>query len=165
MLIRSIVIFTTDNGYHIGNHRAVGGKALPFAEDTNLPFVVRGPNVPAGKTSKLPGAHLDLAPTFLQIAGVANHKLPVFLDGRSLLDQWHEPEQVWDRAGTGNAKEILNVEFWGGCHFEAPPFTSWPNNSYKTLRIVGEDESWLFSKWCTGDMELYDTSVLDPNDG
>lgn len=52
----------------------------------------------------------------------------------------------------------MNVEFWGGCHFEAPPFTSYAENGYKTLRIVDEAESWLFTKWCSGEMELYKTS-------
>jgi N-acetylglucosamine-6-sulfatase len=147
----------------LGNHRAVGGKALPFAEDTNLPFVVRGPGVPKGATSKLPAAHLDLAPTFLDIAGLAEDQWPVFLDGRSLLDQWHNPNQQGANYGNGSAKEILNVEFWGPCHFEAPPFQTFPKNSYKTLRIVGENESWLFSKWCTNEMELYNTNVRFPS--
>jgi N-acetylglucosamine-6-sulfatase len=149
------VIYTSDNGYHLGAHRAVGGKALPFAEDTNLPFVVRGPGIPKGTKSNLPEAHLDLAPTFLDISGLPKDQWPPFFDGRSLLHQWKHPNEVL--GGIGSAKEILNVEFWGGCHFEAPPFESFDQNSYKTLRIVGEHESWLFSKWCTNDMELYNT--------
>ncbi|KAH6890286.1 arylsulfatase [Thelonectria olida] len=156
-------IFTTDNGYHIGNHRIPAGKALFYAEDTNLPFVVRGPDVPAGITSKIPGAHLDLAPTFLDIAGVSKKEWPEQLDGQSLLDQWHHPlSSTGKGSGGGNAKETLNVEFWGLCIIEAPngaelgiPFR---NNSYKSLRIVGEDESWLYSYWCTGETELYNTA-------
>lgn len=153
-LDNTFIIFTSDNGYHIGTHRAVAGKALPYAEDTNVPFVVRGPGVPANVKSRIPGAHLDLAPTFLDIAGVSEADWPRFFDGRSLLGQWQgRPDE--DAVG----KELLNVEFWGGCHFEAPPFTSYPENSYKTLRIIDEaDQSWLYAKWCSGDEELYDTS-------
>lgn len=153
-LDNTFIIFTSDNGYHIGTHRAVAGKALPYAEDTNVPFVVRGPGVPANVKSRIPGSHLDLAPTFLDIAGVNQENWPRFFDGRSLLRQWQgKPER--DTVG----KELLNVEFWGGCHFEAPPFTSYPENSYKTLRIIDEaDNSWLYAKWCSGDEELYDTS-------
>lgn len=153
-LQNTYIIFTSDNGYHIGTHRALAGKALPYAEDTNVPFVVRGPGVPANAKSRVPGAHLDLAPTFLDIAGVSQADWPRFLDGRSLLEQWQgQPDQ--DDVG----KELLNIEFWGGCHFEAPPFTTYPENSYKTLRIIDEaDQSWLYAKWCSGDEELYDTS-------
>lgn len=165
-LDNTYVIFTTDNGYHIGNHRIPAGKALFYAEDSNLPFAVRGPGVPAGVTSKIPGAHLDLAPTFLEIAGLAKDQWPPFLDGQSLLHQWHHPKSsTGEGSGGGNAKETLNVEFWGLCIVEAPngkelgiPFK---NNSYKTLRIVGEDESWLYSHWCTGETELYNTAA-DP---
>lgn len=153
-LDNTYIIFTSDNGYHIGTHRALAGKALPYAEDTNVPFVVRGPGVPANVKSRVPGAHLDLAPTFLDIAGVSQTDWPRFFDGRSLLGQW-QGRLGQDTVG----KELLNVEFWGGCHFEAPPFTTYPENSYKTLRIVDETEqNWLYAKWCSGDEELYDTS-------
>lgn len=163
ILDTTYIIFTTDNGYHIGNHRIPAGKATFYAEDSNLPFVVRGPGVPVGKTSKIPGAHLDLAPTFLKIAGLPKDEWPPFLDGQSLLQQWHHPDSSTGKgSGGGNAKETLNVEFWGLCIVEAPnaaelgvPFKT---NSYKTLRIVGEDESWLYSYWCTGEIELYNTA-------
>ncbi|OTA97132.1 hypothetical protein M434DRAFT_19302 [Hypoxylon sp. CO27-5] len=166
VLNNTYVIFTSDNGYHIGNHRVPAGKALFYAEDSNLPFVVRGPGILAGVTSKIPGAHLDLAPTFLEISGLAKDQWPPFLDGQSLLHQWHQPESsTGDGGGGGNAKETLNIEFWGLCIIEAPnakelgiPFK---NNSYKTLRIVGEEESWLYSRWCTGETELYNTAA-DP---
>ncbi|KAK2016684.1 arylsulfatase [Colletotrichum eremochloae] len=165
-LNNTYVIYTSDNGYHVGNHRLPGGKALFFGEDTNLPFAVRGPGVPKNKTSKIPGVHLDLVPTFLDIAGLPETEWPAFLDGQSLLEQWKKPDgNNGDDSGDGNNKETLNVEFWGSCTIEAPnghelgaPFL---NTTYKTLRILGENESWLFSVWCNGDMELYDTA-MDP---
>lgn len=51
------------------------------------------------------------------------------------------------------------------CTIEAPngaelgaPF---PNTTYKTLRLLGERQSWLFAVWRTGQTELYDTAA-DP---
>ncbi|KAK8137013.1 arylsulfatase [Apiospora sp. TS-2023a] len=167
-LDNTYVIYTSDNGYHIGQHRLPGGKALFYGEDTNLPFGVRGPGVPQNMTSKIPGVHLDLVPTFLDIAGLPESEWPTFLDGRSLLPQWKEPAGTGPAgldAGDGNSKETLNVEFWGSCTIEAPngkelgaPFL---NTTYKTLRMLGDRQSWLFSVWCTGEMELYDTAA-DP---
>ncbi|KAK2745584.1 arylsulfatase precursor [Colletotrichum kahawae] len=75
------VIYTSDNGYHIGNFRLPPGKCLPYGEDTNLPFAVRGPGVPAGIVSKSPSTHVDLAATFIDIAGLPKEKWPAFLDG------------------------------------------------------------------------------------
>lgn len=163
LLNNTYVIYTSDNGYHVGQHRVPAGKSLFFSEDTNLPFVVRGPNVPANVTSKIPGLHLDLAPTFLDIAGLNESKWPEFFDGRSLLPQWHEPlGNNGANSGKGNGKESINVEYWGQAAIEAPggntlgsPF--W-NTTYKTIRTLGEDESWLYTKWCNGDRELYNTA-------
>ncbi|KAL0934496.1 arylsulfatase precursor [Colletotrichum truncatum] len=154
------IIYTTDNGWTIGANRVAAGKATPYADDTNLPFVVRGPGVPGGIKSALPGAHIDLAPTFLEIAGVQPQDLPEFLDGRSLFDQWLSPESGYEGKNEGVGKELLNVEFWGSRIIEAPAASvvgSITTNSYKTLRLVGDEFSWLFIKWCTNEMELYNT--------
>lgn len=166
-LDNTYIIYTSDNGYHLGQHRIPAGKALFFGEDTNLPFAVRGPGVPQNVTSKIPSVHLDLAPTFLDIAGLPRSQWPTFLDGQSLLPQWKAPgADNGPGTGDGNSRETLNVEFWGSCNIEAPngrqlgmPFTS---TSYKTLRMLGDRQSWLFSVWCAGNqLELYDTAA-DP---
>lgn len=168
ILDNTYVIFTSDNGWHIGNHRVAAGKSLHYREDSNVPFIVRGPGVPANKTSNLPGAHLDLAPTFLDIAGLTpeNEAYPPFLDGRSLLDNWENPETEPTQCPiNGGGHEVINVEYWGRGEEETPwGVIAHPNNSYKTLRIVRPDGgTYLYSKWCTGEAELYDTES-DPGE-
>lgn len=100
------------------------GKATPFVEDTDLPFIVRGPGIPTGVNSTLAGAHVDLAPTFLEIAGVDLKDQPSFLDGRSLLGQWKNPETESDGAGQGNNHEVLNIEYWGSQSIGVQGFVS-----------------------------------------
>ncbi|KAK5625868.1 hypothetical protein RRF57_001584 [Xylaria bambusicola] len=168
ILDNTYIIYTSDNGWHIGNHRISAGKSLHYKEDSNVPFIVRGPGVPANITSLLPGAHLDLAPTFLDIAGVKpdDPGYPQFLDGRSLLDNWKNPAtELTQCPVNGGGHEVINVEYWG-IGEEASPWgqISHPNNSYKTLRIVHPDGgTYLYSKWCTGDTELYETAS-DPGE-
>ena len=111
VLDNTYVVYTSDNGYQIGNHRIPAGKCLAYRESANLPFVVRGPGVPAGATSRLPGTHVDLAPTFLQIAGVEPADFPEQFDGRSLLPQWHDPSGENEAGDSEYAKEIINLEF------------------------------------------------------
>ncbi|KAI0514728.1 arylsulfatase [Xylaria bambusicola] len=168
ILDNTYIIYTSDNGWHIGNHRISAGKSLHYKEDSNVPFIVRGPGVPANVTSLLPGAHLDLAPTFLDIAGVPPDDLryPRFLDGRSLLDNWKNPAaELTQCPVNGGGHEVINVEYWGIGEEPSP----WgqvrhPNNSYKTLRIVHPDGgTYLYSKWCTGEAELYETAS-DPGE-
>lgn len=154
------MIFTSDNGYHIGAHRLPGGKALPYVSDSNLPFVMRGPGIPKGVKSKVGSAHVDLAPTFLDIMGLDKKEWPEFLDGRSLLAEWRDPVPK-TKPEVGSSKEIINIEFWGDKIVEIPNWnwTRLSNNSYKTLRIVSEESSWMFLVWCTNEMELYNTTV------
>lgn len=140
----------------------MAGKTLPYLEDTNLPFIVRGPGVPEGKSSRLPGTHLDLAPTFLEIACVDLSRFPEYFDGRSLLDNWHDPKRTVNSSESAS-RDIINVEFWGRSGVEAPGHKGSIDNSYKTIRIVGVETSWLYTKWCTGDTELYETYVRLPS--
>lgn len=172
------MIYTSDNGWHEGQHRRIGGKSLPYIEDTNIPMVIRGPGIPRGVRSKIPSTHIDMAPTFLDIAKLDAEAHPPFLDGRSLLPEWkaggslEELARQSDEAGSDAqprhvAREILNIEYWGpGQEGADSPYVSYGvNNTYKTLRIVGDDAttgSWLFSRWCSSnDTELYNT-VDDP---
>ncbi|MDQ3428695.1 MAG: sulfatase [Actinomycetota bacterium] len=94
-LDNTYIFFTSDNGFHLGQHRLGAGKWTAYEEDIRVPLMVRGPGVPEGK--KLPHMALnnDLAPTFADLAGVDP---PDFVDGRSLaplLDDTPTPEEDW----------------------------------------------------------------------
>ena len=81
-LDNTYVIFSSDNGFHQGQHRLNSGKDTAFEEDIKVPLLVRGPGVPVGATVFEMTANVDLAPTLAEIAGV---KIPAFVDGRSLM--------------------------------------------------------------------------------
>lgn len=115
ILDNTYVIYTSDNGYQIGNHRIPAGKCLAYRESANLPFIVRGPRIPANAVYRIPSTYIDLAPTFLDIAGVDPEDFPEQFDGRSLLAQWHDPLVTNTDSGdldtSRNAKEIIDLEF------------------------------------------------------
>ena len=71
VLDNTYIFYTSDNGYHIGNHRLQAGKLQCFEEDVNLPFIIRGPGVGKNQTNDLVTGHIDLAPTLLTLAGAA----------------------------------------------------------------------------------------------
>lgn len=82
-LDRTYLVFASDNGWHMGQHRLPAGKYTPYEEDIRVPFLVRGPGIPAGKTFTQPVLSLDLAPTFAELAKVT---VPAArFDGRSLV--------------------------------------------------------------------------------
>ncbi|HWP00051.1 MAG TPA: sulfatase-like hydrolase/transferase [Methylococcus sp.] len=76
------VFFSSDNGFHQGQHRLASGKGTPYEEDIRIPLIVRGPGVPAGRAVYEITGNVDYAPTFAAIAGITP---PGFVDGRSLL--------------------------------------------------------------------------------
>lgn len=96
LLDNTYIVFASDNGYHMGQHRFMPGKGTPYEEDTNVPLMVRGPGIPAGVVRNDVGAIIDLAPTFAEIAGAT---LDVPSDGRSLLSLWGTSDPVPWRTG------------------------------------------------------------------
>jgi len=83
-LDNTYIIFTSDNGFHLGQHRLPFGKQTPYETDIHVPLVVRGPGVPANRTVDGFAREIDLAPTF---ATWAHATAPSSVDGVSLVPQ------------------------------------------------------------------------------
>jgi arylsulfatase A-like enzyme len=81
-LENTYIFFTSDHGFHQGEHRIQQGKQTPYEEAIRVPLFVRGPGVPAGEVVDYLTSNIDLAPTFLELAGAAQQST---IDGRSLV--------------------------------------------------------------------------------
>ena len=106
----TIVIFASDNG-GVGGYQAAGvqsrsitgnfplrgGKGMLYEGGLRVPFIIAWPgNIPPGRTSDTPFAHVDLLPTFAELTG--KKVLPrQTLDGVSLVKLWKNPETKLDR--------------------------------------------------------------------
>lgn len=77
------VIFTSDHGDWLGDHGLVLKGPMPFEGLLNVRAIVKGPDVPKGKTSHEPLSTLDLGATFMDWAG-ATSLMPIH--GRSMRD-------------------------------------------------------------------------------
>ncbi|KAK5944848.1 hypothetical protein PMZ80_002049 [Knufia obscura] len=112
LLDDTYIFFSSDNGYHIGQHRLQPGKQCAYETDINVPMVVRGPGVGRGRITDVVSSHIDLAPTFLQLAGVdiVGLELRYGLDGagiplHALLKM--RDEKVNGAEGGGTVGDIL----------------------------------------------------------
>src|SRR6185295_19173353 len=70
-LRNTLIVFTPDNGWLQGQHRITGDKYLPYDESIRVPFVLRGPGIPAGETVHGQVSNIDFAPTLVDVAKAA----------------------------------------------------------------------------------------------
>lgn len=67
---RTHLVFTSDNGFHLGEHAMREGKQTAFDHDVRVPLIATGPGVPRGATVDRSVQNIDLRPTFAELAGV-----------------------------------------------------------------------------------------------
>ncbi|CAM1509412.1 Fc.00g031510.m01.CDS01 [Cosmosporella sp. VM-42] len=160
LLDDTYIIYSSDNGFHLGQHRLPPGKECGFDEDIRVPLFVRGPGVAAGASENTVTTHIDLAPTLLKLAGI---ELRPDFDGTPI------PVRDDERSATGIIRhEHVAVEYWGKAFaegniggFDGKGQIIMPNNTYKGVRIVHKNYDLYYSAWCTNEHELYDLKT-DP---
>lgn len=75
------VIFTSDNGLHLGQHGLQISKGTPYDSDIHIPFLVVGPDVTPGIREEVIST-IDIAPTLEELAGLDSAR---FRSGTSLV--------------------------------------------------------------------------------
>ncbi|PVH67886.1 Arylsulphatase [Cadophora sp. DSE1049] len=156
------IIYTTDNGFHMGQHRMQPGKNCAYEEDIHIPFMIRGPGIPVNQSVNFVTSHTDIVPTLFKLAG---------MDMRDDFDGTPIPLTLEEQreAASNPLHDHVAVEFWGfgtteGDYARMGPngsYTQYPNNTYKAIRVVGKTYSLQYAVWCTNEHELYDMTV-DP---
>ncbi|OAQ60601.1 arylsulfatase [Pochonia chlamydosporia 170] len=156
VLANTYIIYTSDNGYHIGQHRMPPGKTCNIEEDVNVPFIVRGPGVAPGREVTFPTSHTDIVPTVFKLAGIPLHEdfdgVPIAVTSAAQETQTRKSEHV-------------NIEFWGNGIVEGEAFRALigklTKNTYKTIRVVAGNYDFMYAVWCTNEHQLYDMKT-DP---
>ena len=136
-LDRTLIMFTSDNGYLAGEHRMGHGKAQVYEPAIRVPLLMRGPGVPGLARRGQLVTNADLAPTILDAAWATPGRVQ---DGRSLLPLARNPA-----VGRGRA---LLVEIGRG--------TGLATTAVRTRR-------WLYAERAGGARELYDLRA-DPDE-
>lgn len=104
------IVYSSDNGFHLGQHRLPPGKECGYDEDIRVPLIVRGPGVAKAKVEDAVTTHIDLAPTILHLIGAEPRPdfdgVPIPLGtggGRTDADVALDPKR----------HEHVAVEYWG----------------------------------------------------
>jgi len=135
-------VFTSDNGYFLGEHRRRLGKHEHYEESSGVPLVIRGPGIPVGSTDAVVGGH-DLAPTFLGLAESWGAVQDFVLDGRDLLPLAQDPSRPANRDLLIQAVRPAS----GGLDYFA----------------VRSEDGWKYVRYANGTAEMYDLNT-DPHE-
>lgn len=93
-LRNTYVIFTSDNGFTLGEHRHVG-KRLVYEESLRVPLIMYGPDIPSSVTLPQLVNNLDVVATIVDLSGaIPSHPL----DGVSLHPLMLHPHTPWRTA-------------------------------------------------------------------
>lgn len=126
----TVVVFASDNGYYLGEH-GLGDKRSAYEESLRIPLLLRYPKlVPQGKVVDEMVLNTDLAPTFLDLAGVT---LPGTLQGRSWRPLLAGTAETW-RQG------YLYAYFFERGYTAIPTVTAVRTDTAKLIRYPGHAE-------------------------
>jgi arylsulfatase A-like enzyme len=146
-------VFSSDNGYHMGEYRLLPGKQTAFDTDIHVPLVVAGPGVPAGHAAGQLASNIDLCPTFEDLGGARPTGTP---DGVSLAPLLHGQQP-------GNWQKAVLIEHHGPNDRPGDPDRQNAKHadppSYEAVRTAHA----LYVRYSNGEQEYYDT-VHDPNE-
>ncbi|MET0424731.1 MAG: sulfatase [Actinoplanes sp.] len=142
----TVVVFTSDNGFHLGEYRLNPGKQTALDTDVRVPLIVAGPGVRAGAVVTVPAENIDLRPTFDELAGLTP---PPDVDGRSLVPLLTGPAPAgW--------RDLALIEHHGPLDNPADPDNPQPRSgnppSYQAIRST----RFTYVEYANGDREYYD---------
>jgi arylsulfatase A-like enzyme len=146
-------VFSSDNGYHMGEFRLMPGKMTAYDTDIKVPLVMSGPGVPAGRVVEEITENIDLHPTFTAIGGAAT---AANVDGLSLLSFLHgQTPPEWRKAALiehhGPVRNVADPDF--------PDIRSGNPTTYEAMR----GPSWLYVEYAGGEKEYHDLAS-DPDE-
>jgi iduronate 2-sulfatase len=149
---RTIVVFFSDHGYHLGEH-GLWAKTSCFEFDAHVPLIIAAPGMKTrGKSTVAMAELVDLFPT---LTGLCKLQAPSGLDGVSL-------EPLLD----GSATSVKNAAY---SQFQRPYQERLPKDGPKAMGYSARTEAGRYTEWRnwkTGEViaaEFYD-HARDPNE-
>ncbi len=139
VLDKTYFIYTSDNGYTVGEHRRQPGKTTGYEEDIRVPLLVRGPGIDASTDSSV-HSNIDLTATIVKKA----HAEPSYdLDGRVM--EWSESKRSFREAGTSthHLSEFWVSQVGGALEGDYAAEGGKILSKYRTLRLRRRITTWL----------------------
>ena len=146
-------VFTSDNGYHMGEHSLRPGKQTAFDTDIHVPLIVTGPGVPAGKILPNIVQNIDLCATFAELgmtsapAGQTGKSLVSLIRGDSVAD--------W--------RDVALVEHHGSNFDPSDPDLAEPNSGNPPTYAALRTKRFVYVEYVGGETEFH-ARATDPDE-
>ncbi len=120
------IIYTSDHGESHGA-RGLYGKFTLYDDACAVPFVMSGPDIPAGHRTEIPISLLDCYPTILASAGIAPTEDDRHLPGRSLFKILQDPPadrtvfSEYHAVGSQDAHYMIRTRRYKYIHYVGRP--------------------------------------------
>jgi arylsulfatase A-like enzyme len=135
LLDRTVIVFTSDNGYQWGEH-GISSKNYAYEESALAPLVVVSPGTSPRTDHHLVAVNLDVPQTLYETAGVSARS-----DGKSLMPLLRDPKVAW-------RNQLFLEGYSRGRYGQA-------------LWAALRRGQWKYVRYWTGEEELYNL-VQDP---
>ena len=149
----TVFMFTSDNGYFLGEHRMRQGKIKPHEPSLRVPFVVAGPGVPHGERFD-PVTTPGVTATIAQLAG-ATSRMPYAADGVSVVPSF-ESDRGW-------SVPVVTEGMESGRMFPVLPAAKAAGFHDARNTIGVRTPRYKYVRYSDGDAEMYDLD-RDPNE-
>jgi iduronate 2-sulfatase len=153
---KTVIVFTSDHGYHMGQH-GLWQKMSLFEESARVPFLVVAPGIAKpGSVSKAPVSLVDLFPTLAELCEVTP---PENLQGQSLVPMLRDP------AAMGRGWALTQVQRGGGGARNATITREAGRTGRRFFGYSLRTPRWRYTEWADGaeGRELYDHDA-DPKE-
>lgn len=144
----TIIVFTSDHGYHTGEHGLWQKQSL-FEESARVPLLIVVPGAgPAGAVVQTPVSQVDLFPTLAELCHVS---APKNIQGQSLVPMLKDPEE------TGRGWALTQV-MRSGARARRNAGPSQANRGDRFFGYSLRTPRWRYTEWDAGreGRELYD---------
>ena len=119
----TVVLFTSDHGYHMGEH-GHWQKTTLFENATRVPLIIAGPGVSqAGKVCQTPVEMVDFYPTLAELCGL---EIPKFVSGVSLVPALRDVHsQLRDKRGNVRTAALTQYDSGYSLRTARYRYTQW----------------------------------------
>lgn len=144
----TVVVFTSDHGYHLGEHGGLWHKMCLFEETARVPLIVAAPGRASGQATSQLAELVDLYPSLCELCGLTPTD---GLEGDSFAPLLRDPGAPGKRAAYTVVSRGYEQNAAGGA---------------LDARVMGRSvrtDRWRYTLWPDGTSELYDHHA-DPHE-